>query len=201
MNQFTTLTATACPLRAENVDTDQIIPARYLTTVTRTGLGKGLFADWRVDANGQPRPDFPLNQPQYAGAAVLLAGRNFGCGSSREHAPWAIMDAGFAVVISSFFADIFYNNSLKNGLLLAVLTPAALSELFDRVEERPSTLIRIDLPAQTVTVGNHVYAFEIDPYRKLCLVEGLDDLSYLLHQEANIATYEQRGSALLDDEE
>ncbi|WP_423223420.1 3-isopropylmalate dehydratase small subunit [Candidatus Amarolinea aalborgensis] len=201
MNKFTTLTATACPLRAENVDTDQIIPARYLTTVTRTGLGKGLFADWRVDANGQPRPDFPLNQPQYAGAAILLAGRNFGCGSSREHAPWAIMDAGFAVVISSYFADIFYNNSLKNGLLLAVLTPAALSELFDRVEERPSTLIRIDLPAQTVTVGNHVYVFEIDPYRKLCLVEGLDDLSYLLHQETNIATYEQQGSALLDDEE
>jgi 3-isopropylmalate/(R)-2-methylmalate dehydratase small subunit len=201
VNKFTTLAATACPLRAENVDTDQIIPARYLTTVTRTGLGKGLFADWRVDANGQPRPDFPLNQPQYAGAAVLLAGRNFGCGSSREHAPWAIMDAGFAVVISSFFADIFYNNSLKNGLLLAVLTPAALSELFDRVEERPSTLIRIDLPAQTVTVGNHVYAFAIDPYRKLCLVEGLDDLSYLLHQETNIAAYEQRGSALLDDEE
>lgn len=193
MNKFTTMTGTACPLRAENVDTDQIIPARYLTTVTRTGLGIGLFADWRVDADGQPRPDFPLNQPQYAGATMLLAGRNFGCGSSREHAPWAIMDAGFSVVISSYFADIFYNNSLKNGLLLAVLPPAALNELFDRVEERPSTSIRVDLPAQTVTVGNHVYKFEIDPYRKLCLVEGLDDLSYLLRQEPRIEAYEERG--------
>ncbi|MFZ1239175.1 MAG: 3-isopropylmalate dehydratase small subunit, partial [Anaerolineae bacterium] len=151
MNKFSSVTATACPLRAENVDTDQIIPARYLTTVTRTGLGKGLFADWRLDADGQPRPDFPLNQPQHADATLLLAGRNFGCGSSREHAPWAIMDAGFVAVISSYFADIFYNNSLKNGLLPVLLQPADLSELFDRVEEVPSTLIRVDLPSQTVT--------------------------------------------------
>ena len=190
MNQFVSVTATACPLRAENVDTDQIIPARYLTTVTRAGLGQGLFADWRADADGQPRPDFPLNQPQYAGATLLLAGRNFGCGSSREHAPWAIMDAGFVAVISSYFADIFYNNSLKNGLLPVLLQPADLGELFDRVEEAPSTLIRVDLPSQTITTGDQVYGFTIDPYRKTCLLEGLDDLSYLLRQEAHIAAYE-----------
>ncbi len=191
MNKFTAITATACPLRAENVDTDQIIPARYLTTVTRAGLGKGLFADWRVDANGQPRPDFPLNQSQYAGAAILVTGRNFGCGSSREHAPWAIKDAGFEVVVSSYFADIFYNNSLKNGLLLAAVSPPALSELLDMIEETPSTSIRVDLLAQTVSLGAHVYPFEIDPYRKLCLAEGLDDLSYLLRHEPQIAAYEK----------
>ena len=193
MNKLSSITATACPLRAENVDTDQIIPARYLTTVTRTGLGKGLFADWRLDADGQPRPDFPLNQPQHADATLLLAGRNFGCGSSREHAPWAIMDAGFVAVISSYFADIFYNNSLKNGLLPVLLQPADLSELFDRVEEVPSTLIRVDLPSQTVTVDDQVYSFTIDPYRKVCLLEGLDDLSYLLRQEGHIAAYEEGG--------
>lgn len=191
MNKFTAITATACPLRAENVDTDQIIPARYLTTVTRAGLGKGLFADWRVDANGQPRPDFPLNQSQYAGAAILVTGRNFGCGSSREHAPWAIKDAGFEVVVSSYFADIFYNNSLKNGLLLAAVSPPALSELLDMIEETPSTSIRVDLLAQTVSLGAQVYPFEIDPYRKLCLAEGLDDLSYLLRHEPQIAAYEK----------
>lgn len=191
MNKFTAITATACPLRAENVDTDQIIPARYLTTVTRAGLGKGLFADWRVDANGQPRPDFPLNQSQYAGAAILVTGRNFGCGSSREHAPWAIKDAGFEVVVSSYFADIFYNNSLKNGLLLAVVSPPALSTLLDIIEETPSTSIRVDLLAQTVSLGAQVYPFEIDPYRKLCLAEGLDDLSYLLRHEPQIAAYEK----------
>lgn len=191
MNKFTAITATACPLRAENVDTDQIIPARYLTTVTRAGLGKGLFADWRVDANGQPRPDFPLNQSQYAGAAILVTGRNFGCGSSREHAPWAIKDAGFEVVVSSYFADIFYNNSLKNGLLLAAVSPPALSELLDMIEETPSTSIRVDLLAQTVSLGAQVYPFEIDPYRKLCLAEGLDDLSYLLRHEPQITAYEK----------
>lgn len=191
MNKFTAITATACPLRAENVDTDQIIPARYLTTVTRAGLGKGLFADWRVDANGQPRPDFPLNQSQYAGAAILVTGRNFGCGSSREHAPWAIKDAGFEVVVSSYFADIFYNNSLKNGLLLAVVSPPALSTLLDIIEETPSTSIRVDLLAQTVSLGAQVYPFEIDPYRKLCLAEGLDDLSYLLRHEPQITAYEK----------
>ncbi len=190
MNQFVTLTATALPLRAENVDTDQIIPARYLTTVTRSGLGAGLFADWRTQADGSLRSDFPMNQPQYAGAQVLLAGRNFGCGSSREHAPWAILDAGFRVVVSSYFADIFYNNSLKNGLLLVTLTPEATSRLFDLVETAPGTLLAVDLPDQTLRAGEQTYHFDIDPYRKLCLVEGLDDLSYLLRQMPAIQAYE-----------
>ncbi len=190
MNKFTALTATALPLRAENVDTDQIIPARYLTTVTRSGLGTGLFADWRVQADGTPRPEFPLNQPQYAGAQILLAGRNFGCGSSREHAPWAILDAGFRVVVSSYFADIFYNNSLKNGLLLVTLAPAELGTLFDLVERTPTTVLTIDLPAQLLKAGHRVYHFNIDPYRKLCLVEGLDDFSYLLRQAPVIRAFE-----------
>lgn len=190
MNQFVTLTATALPLRAENVDTDQIIPARYLTTVTRSGLGAGLFADWRTQADGSLRTDFPMNQPQYAGAQVLLAGRNFGCGSSREHAPWAILDAGFRVVVSSHFADIFYNNSLKNGLLLVTLTPEAMSRLFDLVETAPGTLLTVDLPNQVLRAGGQSFHFDIDPYRKLCLVEGLDDFSYLLRQMPAIQTYE-----------
>ena len=190
MNQFVTLTATALPLRAENVDTDQIIPARYLTTVTRSGLGAGLFADWRTQADGSLRTDFPMNQPQYAGAQVLLAGRNFGCGSSREHAPWAILDAGFRVVVSSHFADIFYNNSLKNGLLLVTLTPEAMSRLFDQVETAPGTLLTVDLPNQVLRAGGQSFHFDIDPYRKLCLVEGLDDFSYLLRQMPAIQTDE-----------
>ncbi len=190
MNQFVTLTATALPLRAENVDTDQIIPARYLTTVTRSGLGAGLFADWRTQADGSLRTDFPMNHPQYAGAQVLLAGRNFGCGSSREHAPWAILDAGFRVVVSSHFADIFYNNSLKNGLLLVTLTPEAMSRLFDLVETAPGTLLTVDLPNQVLRAGGQSFHFDIDPYRKLCLVEGLDDFSYLLRQMPAIQTYE-----------
>ena len=190
MNQFVTLTATALPLRAENVDTDQIIPARYLTTVTRSGLGAGLFADWRTQADGSLRADFHMNQPHYAGAQVLLAGRNFGCGSSREHAPWAILDAGFRVVVSSHFADIFFNNSLKNGLLLVTLTPEAMSRLFDQVETAPGTLLTVDLPNQVLRAGGQSFHFDIDPYRKLCLVEGLDDFSYLLRQMPAIQAYE-----------
>ena len=190
MNKFVTLTATALPLRAENVDTDQIIPARYLTTVTRSGLGAGLFADWRVTTDGAPRPEFPMNQPQYAGAQILLAGRNFGCGSSREHAPWAILDAGLRVVVSSHFADIFYNNSLKNGLLLVTLAPDELGDLFDLVESAPDPALTVDLPAQSLHAAGRDYTFDIDPYRKLCLVEGLDDLSYLLRQAPAIRAFE-----------
>jgi 3-isopropylmalate/(R)-2-methylmalate dehydratase small subunit len=190
MEPITAFTSQIVPLPAENVDTDQIIPARYLTTVTRSGLGAGLFADWRVQADGTPRPEFPMNQPQYAGAQVLLAGRNFGCGSSREHAPWAILDAGFRVVISSYFADIFYNNSLKNGLLLVTLAPAELSTLFDLVEEVPHTAMTVDLPAQALRASHVNCHFDIDPYRKLCLVEGLDDFSYLLRQAPAIRAFE-----------
>jgi 3-isopropylmalate/(R)-2-methylmalate dehydratase small subunit len=188
---FTTLISTAVPLRAENVDTDQIIPARYLTAVTKAGMGDGLFAAWRYQADGTPTPDFVLNVPQYAGAAILVAGRNFGSGSSREHAVWALTEYGFRAVISPGFADIFYNNSLKNGLLPVTLPEDQVALLWDLIEEQPDTAIAVDLEAQTVTLPDGQQAsFAIDPYRKLCLLQGLDDLGYLLAQEPAIAAYE-----------
>lgn len=191
MHPFTTLTARAAPLRAENVDTDQIIPARYLTAVTKAGMGDGLFAAWRYDASGQPQPDFVLNQPVYAGAQVLVAGRNFGSGSSREHAVWALTEYGFRAVISPGFADIFYNNALKNGLLPITLPEATVTMLLDLVEEQPDTRLAIDLAAQTLLLPDGQQAsFAIDPYRKVCLLEGLDDLGYLLAQDAAITAYE-----------
>ncbi|MCD6290314.1 MAG: 3-isopropylmalate dehydratase small subunit [Anaerolineae bacterium] len=192
MEPFTVHTGTAVPLRAENVDTDQIIPARYLTTVTRQGLGEGLFADWRRNPDGSLREDFPLNQPRYQGATILIAGSNFGSGSSREHAPWAILDAGFRAVISSNFADIFYNNSLKNGLLPVVLEREQVEHLMDMVEEVPTLQITIDLEKQEVVLPDgQRFHFDIDEYRKRCLLQGLDDLGYLLSKEEAIAAYEQ----------
>ncbi len=191
MNPFTILNTTALPLRAENVDTDQIIPARYLTAVTKAGMGEGLFAAWRYDSSGGPNPDFVLNQPQYRGARVLIAGRNFGSGSSREHAVWALTEYGFQAVITPGFADIFYNNALKNGLLPVPLPESTVNMLLDLVEEAPDTRILIDLPAQVVILPDGQQAeFEIDPYRKQCLLEGLDDLGYLLAQEDAISVYE-----------
>ncbi len=192
MEPFVVHVGTAVPLRAENVDTDQIIPARYLTTVTREGLGEGLFADWRRNPDGSLREDFPLNQPRYQGATILIAGPNFGCGSSREHAPWAILDAGFRVVISPDFADIFYNNSLKNGLLPVVLERDQVELLMDLVEEDPGTQITVDLERQEVRLPDgQRFPFEIDGYRKRCLLQGLDDLGYLLSKEEDIAAYER----------
>ncbi|HEY63621.1 MAG TPA: 3-isopropylmalate dehydratase small subunit [Caldilineae bacterium] len=192
MEPFIVHTGTAVPLRAENVDTDQIIPARYLTTVTREGLGEGLFADWRRNPDGSLREDFPLNQPRYQGATILIAGPNFGCGSSREHAPWAILDAGFRVVIAPRFADIFYNNSLKNGLLLVTLDQEQVEMLMNLVEEEPSTPITVDLERQEVSLPDgQRFHFEIDGYRKRCLLQGLDDLGYLLSKEEAIAAYEK----------
>ncbi len=196
MEPFTVHTGTAVPLRMDNVDTDQIIPARYLTTVTREGLGEGLFADWRRNPDGSLREDFPLNQPQYQGATILIAGPNFGCGSSREHAPWALLDAGFRVVISAHFADIFYNNSLKNGLLLVVLRPEEVETLMDVVEEDPTTKVTVDLEVQEVRLPDgRRFHFEIDSYRKRCLLQGLDDLGYLLSKLDAITAYEQAREA------
>lgn len=196
MQPFTTLTATAVPLRAENVDTDQIIPARYLTAVTKAGMGDGLFAAWRYGPDGAPNQEFVLNQPEYSGAEILVAGRNFGSGSSREHAVWALTEYGFRAVIAPAFADIFYNNSLKNGLLPVALPEEQVVMLWDLVEEQPDTRIAIDLAAQTVTLPDGQQAsFAIDPYRKTCLLHGLDDLGYLLSKEPEIAAFEQRGPA------
>lgn len=192
MKPFTTLNATAAPLRAENVDTDQIIPARYLTAVSKAGMGDGLFAAWRYLPDGRLNPDFVLNQASYAGAEILIAGRNFGSGSSREHAVWALTEYGFRAVISPGFADIFHSNALKNGLLPITLPEATVNMLLDVVEEQPDTRITIDLPAQNVTLpdGQQV-TFDIDPYRKQCLLQGLDDLGYLLAHDEAIRAYEQ----------
>ena len=191
MQPFTTLGSTAVPLRAENVDTDQIIPARYLTAVTKAGMGDGLFAAWRYETDGSPKPEFVLNVPDYQGAEILIAGRNFGSGSSREHAVWALTEYGFRAVIAPGFADIFYNNSLKNGLLPVTLPEDQVAMLWDLVEEQPDTTISIDLDAQTVTLPDGQQAgFAIDPYRKVCLLKGLDDLGYLLEQAPAIAAYE-----------
>ncbi len=191
MNPFITLDATAVPLRAENVDTDQIIPARYLTGVTKAGMGAGLFAAWRYLPDGSLNPDFVLNKPEYAGAQVLIAGKNFGSGSSREHAVWALTDYGFRAVIAPSFADIFYNNALKNGLLPIPLPEPTVNMLMDLVEEDPTAHIFIDLPAQTVTLPDgQPYTFHIDPYRKTCLIQGLDDLGYLLTNLPAIEAYE-----------
>jgi len=191
MNPFTILNTTALPLRAENVDTDQIIPARFLTAVTKAGMGEGLFAAWRYDSSGERNSEFVLNQPQYKGAQVLIAGQNFGSGSSREHAVWALTDYGFRAVITPGFADIFYSNSMKNGLLPITLPEDTVDMLLDLVEEAPDTHVLIDLSAQVVILPDGQQAqFDIDPYRKQCLLEGLDDLGYLLAQETDIATYE-----------
>ena len=193
MNPFTTLTATAVPLRMENVDTDQIIPAKYLTAVTKEGMGKGLFSWIRYHADGSPKPDFVTNMPEYQGAEILIAGRNFGSGSSREHAVWALTDFGFRCVITPGFADIFYNNSLKNGLLPVTLPEDTVNMLLDLIEEDPETLIYVDLKSQTVTLPDgQQHSFGIDPFRKLCLLEGVDDLGYIMSKTDAIDTYEAR---------
>ncbi len=181
MQPFQKLTTTAAPLRAENVDTDQIIPARFLTAVTKAGMGDGCFASWRYNADGSPKEDFVLNRPEFKGAEVLIAGRNFGSGSSREHAVWALTEYGFKTVITPGYGDIFYNNSLKNGLLPIILPTETVNMLLDLVEEEPDTEITIDLDKQTVSLPDgQQHKFEIEPFRKLCLLEGVDDLGYIL---------------------
>jgi 3-isopropylmalate/(R)-2-methylmalate dehydratase small subunit len=192
MNPFTTLTSHIVAIPVENIDTDQIIPARFLKTTSKAGLGQNLFADWRCDADGSPKPDFELNQPEARGAQVLLVGDNFGCGSSREHAPWALADFGFRAVVSTSFADIFRNNALKNGLLPVIVDAETHRQLFSLVEEEPDTHITIDLGAQALRLpdGRKV-TFPIDEFSKTCLLEGIDQLGYLVKQEAGIAGYEQ----------
>ena len=192
INQFTTLTSTAIPLKIENVDTDQIIPARFLKATTREGFGKQLFFDWRYDAQGNPKTDFVLNSPDYTGE-ILIAGKNFGCGSSREHAAWAIYGAGFKVVISSFFADIFRNNALNNGLLPVQVSESFLAKLFQVVQSAPSTTVSIDLERQTVTLTatGEQELFEISPYKKECLLKGYDDVDYLMSIHHKIEAFEK----------
>ncbi|MCI9042776.1 MAG: 3-isopropylmalate dehydratase small subunit [Muribaculaceae bacterium] len=190
--KFTTLTSTCAPLPVENVDTDQIIPARFLKSTSREGFGDHLFNDWRFLPSGEPNPDFILNRPEAKGARVLVAGKNFGCGSSREHAAWAIADYGFRAVISSFFADIHRNNELNNFVLPVVVSPEFLAELFESIQTDPATEVTIDLPAQTVTnrATGRTESFPINSYKKECLTEGLDDIDYLLAHRSDIESFE-----------
>lgn len=190
--KFDLLESTCVPLPLENVDTDQIIPARFLSATSRQGFGDNLFRDWRYTKAGEKNPSFVLNNPVYSGK-VLVAGKNFGSGSSREHAVWAIFDYGFRAVVSSFFADIFMNNSLNNGLLPIVVSEEFLKKLMDLIQKNPDTKVKIDLEKQTFTIlstGDSV-KFVINPYKKECLLKGLDDIDFLLSMKNEIAGYEK----------
>ncbi len=187
--KFTTLKTTGVPIAVENIDTDQIIPARFLKATTREGFGDNLFRDWRYDANNQPIVDFVLNNSKYSGK-ILVAGKNFGCGSSREHAAWAIYDYGFRVVVSSFFADIFKNNALNNGLLPIVVSDNFLKQMLAAIEEKPSTEIVVDLENQVLQVGAVKEKFEINAYKKTCLMNGYDDIDYLLSLNKEIKEFD-----------
>lgn len=192
-NKFTTLLSTAVPLPIENIDTDQIIPARFLKATTREGFGENLFRDWRYESNGEPKADFVMNSPLYKGQ-ILVAGKNFGCGSSREHAAWAIDGAGFRAVVSSFFADIFRNNALNNGLLPVQVSDDMLAAIFKAIETNPATELKIDLEAQTIEIEGSTLkeSFEIAPYKKQCLMNGYDDVDYLVSIHQEIKEFEQK---------
>ncbi len=189
---FQTIDSTAIPLPIENIDTDQIIPARFLKATTREGFGENLFRDWRYDKQGEPNPDFVLNQPTYSGS-ILVAGKNFGSGSSREHAAWAIYDFGFKVVVSSFFADIFKNNSLNNGLLPVQVSPEFLEQIFQALAKDPGTMLRVDLENQEITILSAGIGenFGINPYKKECLINGYDDIDFLMNIRNKIARFEE----------
>ncbi|ATL49489.1 3-isopropylmalate dehydratase small subunit [Chitinophaga caeni] len=188
---FKNLVSTVVPVPIENIDTDQIIPARFLKATTRDGFGENLFRDWRYNEDGSPKPDFVLNNPIYSGE-ILVAGKNFGCGSSREHAAWAIGDAGFKVVVSSFFADIFKNNALNNFILPVQVTDEYLNKIFTAVEADPKATLSVDLEAQTITITStgESAQFDINPYKKTCLLNGYDDIDYLLNLRPEIENYE-----------
>jgi 3-isopropylmalate/(R)-2-methylmalate dehydratase small subunit len=195
MAHFTTLTSRVVVLPVNDIDTDQIIPARFLKTTDKAGLGKSLFADWRYEADGSPKPGFVLNQPGAAGAQVLLAGDNFGCGSSREHAPWALTGFGFRAVVSTSFADIFRNNALKNGLVPVTVDAAAHAELVAALAKTPAAEVTVDLASQALTLpGGRRVTFPIDPFSRTCLLEGVDELGFILKHEAQIAGHERRAA-------
>lgn len=195
MKKFTTLTSSAVLLVNENIDTDQIIPARFLKATDRDGFGVNLFRDWKFQKNGKPNKDFALNNPDYSGS-ILVAGNNFGCGSSREHAAWALSDYGFKVIVSSFFADIFKGNALNNGLLPVQVSEAFLKILFERIKQNPKTNIEVNLVEQTISIeGTSPFeAFEIDSYKKTCLINGYDDIDYLVASKSKIEAFEAHHS-------
>lgn len=191
--KFSILTSTCVPLPLDNIDTDQIIPARFLKATTRQGFGDNLFRDWRYNKEGRLNPDFVLNQGVYKGS-ILVAGKNFGSGSSREHAAWAVAGYGFRVVISTYFADIFRNNALNNGILPLVVSPEFSAELFETLKGNPQATVTVDLPAQTVcnNATSRCEGFEINEFKKNCLLNGLDDIDYLLAHKDKIEEYERR---------
>ncbi len=191
MEKFDKLNSRAAPLDMINVDTDIIIPKQFLKTVKRTGLGVSAFYNIRYDNDGNELPDFVLNKPEYKGAEILITGENFGCGSSREHAPWAILDMGIKCVIAPSFADIFFNNSFKNGILPIELPQEQVDELMQEAKDHPDALIEVNLEKQTITRGNKFsFDFEIDPFRKHCLLNGLDDIGLTLQKGTNIDSFE-----------
>ena len=195
MQKFDKLTGVAAPMPNINIDTDAIIPKQFLKTIKRTGLGKSLFHEMRYDEQGRERPDFVLNKPAYRKAEILVAGDNFGCGSSREHAPWALLDFGIRCVISTSFADIFYNNSFKNGILPIKVTPEQLEKLMDDANRGANATLSIDLEAQTIhgPDGGEI-KFEIDPFRKHCLLNGLDDIGLTMQKAKSIDSYEEKAA-------
>lgn len=192
MEPIKSFSATMVALPINDIDTDQIIPARYLKVTDKNGLGSAAFSDWRYEADGSPKADFPLNRPEYQSAEVLIGGHNFGCGSSREHAPWALMGAGFKAIISTYFADIFRNNALKNGLLPVMVDEATHQQLISLAQEDPSSAVTIDLASQTVTLPDgRAVTFPIDGFSKHCLLNGVDQLGYLLGLDAEAEAYEE----------
>ena len=201
MEKFTVFNGVVCPLDRSNVDTDAIIPKQFLKSIKRTGFGPNLFDEWRYLDHGEPgmdnskrplNPDFVLNDPRYAGAQILLARENFGCGSSREHAPWALEDYGFKVIIAPSFADIFFNNSFKNGLLPIILDAHTVDGLFAKANGPEALKIEVDLGSQTLSVCDETISFDVDPFRKHCLLEGLDDIGLTLQHVDDIKTYEKK---------
>ena len=193
MDRFTTLTGVAAPMPLVNIDTDMIIPKQFLKTIKRTGLGKNLFDEMRYESDGTEKPDFVLNQPAYRNAEIIVAGDNFGCGSSREHAPWALLDFGIRCVVSTSFADIFYNNCFKNGILPITLPQEQVDRLMEDARRGSNARITVDLEAQTVSASDgEVFHFEIDPFRKHCLLNGLDDIGLTLENAGDIDAYEAK---------
>ena len=198
MEAFKTLISRGFPLPIEHIDTDQIIPARFLKATDKKGFGDNLFRDWRYDNNDQPNPDFVLNKTEYSGQ-ILVAGTNFGCGSSREHAAWALTGFGFKVIVSSFFADIFKGNALNNGLLPVQVSESFLQALLQQIQEDPTTMVRVDVEAQRLElIGTELSTgFDIDPYKKTCLINGYDDIDYLVSKRAVITAFEAKQEQIL----
>lgn len=189
MQKLTILESKAVPLPTENIDTDQIIPARFLKSIDKSGFGENLFRDWRYAKTGEPNPEFVLNNSKYSGQ-ILVAGNNFGCGSSREHAAWALTDYGFKVVVSSFFADIFRGNALNNGLLPVKVSEEFLKEILDGITENPESKINVDVEKQSISFNGKKETFELDPYKKICLINGYDDIDFLISKKENIRNFE-----------